>query len=262
MPAKDPQRKAPAPKKSLGQNFLIDANVARKIVAALNLRPGDRVLEIGPGRGALTRWIVEAGPERFVALEKDEVLAGRLAETWPEIEVRAVDALKFDWAGLPPGFKLVGNLPYNVASRLIWDLALAFDRFERAVFMVQHEVGLRLTVAPGNRDYGALGAWTRGFAQARYLFRVPPTVFRPRPRVDSAVVSLRPLGPAERPVDPQAYARLIRLCFQHRRKQIRGVLGSGFSPEMAHWLASRGFDPEVRAERLGPDEFKGLLFFL
>ncbi len=246
-------------KKSLGQNFLQDRNIARKIVDSLSVSPDDRVIEIGPGQGALTEYISEAGPRELVLLEKDYNLAPVLEEKYPEADVIQADALEFDWTKLEKGqgWKVVGNLPYNVASKLMWDI-VSLSGAEICVFMVQHEVALRLTAQSGNRQYGALGAWVQSFCETRYLFKVPPTVFRPQPKIDSGVVKFISLSEDEKPDNPQGLAKLIKYCFQKRRKQLGNILKSFVSDDMVRWLESEGLSLSARPEALSPLQFQGL----
>jgi 16S rRNA (adenine1518-N6/adenine1519-N6)-dimethyltransferase len=260
FPADVPGAEAPyaRAKKSLGQNFLTDPNVARRIVGLLEIKAGDRVLEIGPGRGALTRPLDEAlraaGGGELRAVEKDTDLAARLRESLPGCALTEGDALKYPWEDLD-GDKVAGNLPYNIASRLIWDLAERGGGMERGVFMVQHEVALRLTADPGGKEYGALGAWVRNFCFARYAFKVPPTAFTPRPRVDSALVVLTPRPAGERPEDPAGLARILKHCFQFRRKQMGTILRSFEARAVADWFAATGISPQVRPEVVAPEAF-------
>mgnify|MGYP003815414403 CR=1 FL=1 len=249
-----------APKRSLGQNFLTDANIARKIVAALDIRPGDAVLEIGPGRGALTRHILERRPGRFRVLEKDDELADRLAaEHGQRIEIVRGDALRHPWEELKAdeAWKIVGNLPYNIASPLIWDL-VSRGNFARAVFMVQLEAGQRLAAKPGGRDYGGLSVWVQNHARVELLFKVPPQVFYPPPKVTSAVLQffLHERRPA-----PEAAAALgatLKLCFQMRRKQLGSILKSKGIPEYSELISRLGLDPTARPETLAPEQFLAL----
>ena len=245
-------------KRSLGQNFLVDENVCRKIVAALEIGSGDRVLEIGPGRGALTRWIEGSGPAAYTVLEKDERLAPLIAERWPDIDVRRTDALTFPWETLEDGWKIAGNLPYNIGSKLIWDIVSRGRGWERCVFMVQHEVALRLTAAPSTKDYGALTVWVRNYADTRYLFKVPPHVFRPQPKVDSAVVLFLPRPENTRPQCPRALSGLLRLCFQKRRKQLHNILKSLWSDSIDQWLEEQGLRRSDRPENVAPEQFSAL----
>ncbi len=248
------------PKRSLGQNFLVDRNMSAKIVAALNIVPGDTVLEIGPGRGALTGLLLEARPGAYLALEKDRDLAVRLRREHPEAAVAMADALRLDWGRLDrlPGIKLIGNLPYNIASPLLWDICASAARFGRGVFMVQHEVARRLIAAPGGREYGALTAWIANFARVEYCFKVPPTVFRPQPNVDSAVVAATPLPASERADDPAALASLLKLLFSVRRKQLRGILKNYWDSDLAAYFAANGLSEQARPENLTPKQLSEL----
>lgn len=240
-------------KRSLGQNFLVDANVCRKIVAALEIDSTSSVLEIGPGKGAITGHILNAAPSEYLALEKDTDLAAALADMHPNADVRAMDALEFPWETLNnPALRFAGNLPYNVASRLIWDIVCRTSRYQRAVFMIQYEVAQRLVAAPGTKAYGALGIWVQSFTRPKLLFKVPPTVFRPQPKVDSAVVALFPRAAEERPADPEALARLLRLCFQKRRKQLGNILKSYINNEVVTWFEKHNITLTLRPEALSP----------
>jgi len=247
------------PKRSLGQNFLVDGNIARKIVACLKLTAGDRVLEIGPGRGILTEQLLLDGAESFV-LEKDLGLAMGLKSTWPELKLVAGDALRFDWPRLSRlgPIAIVGNLPYNIASPLIWDLAKSQAGSTRMVFTVQKEVAERLAADPGSKRYGGLSVWVQSYARVRLEFTVGPQVFRPRPKVQSAVVSLRRKDQASCPEQPEALRQLIRHCFQNRRKQLGTILKGSWSPAIHDWLTSQGLGPSSRPEELSADQFNSL----
>lgn len=247
----------PFAKRSLGQNFLQDENTARKIVAALSAGPGDTVLEIGPGRGALTRWLNELNPARLILLELDNDLADQLETRYPNAELHLGDALRFPWESLEgiDRLKLVGNLPYNVASPLMWEIAARLEDFSRAVFMVQYEVGLRLSATAGSRLYGALSVWMQSYMQVRLLFKVPPTVFKPRPKVDSAVLSFIPLEedllcPAEK------LSELVHVCFQKRRKQLRRIFKDHYPRFSEEEFEAAGVDPQSRPEMLTPKQFQ------
>ncbi|MBG0789546.1 MAG: ribosomal RNA small subunit methyltransferase A [Desulfovibrionaceae bacterium] len=247
-------------KKSLGQNFLKDPNICRKIADSLAPGADDLVIEIGPGQGALTEHLVEAVTGRLMVIEKDDSLADALAARWPSIEVMQADATRFPWESLNDNgpCRIIGNLPYNVGSKLIWDIVSRVTTLERAVFMVQHEVALRLTAEPSTKAYGGLTAWVRNFCRTTYLFKVPPTVFRPQPKVDSAVVRFDPLPPGERPEDPEALARLIKLLFQQRRKQISTILKKHWSDHVQSWFDEKGIKTGLRPENLTPEQFRSL----
>ncbi|CCO24285.1 16S rRNA (adenine(1518)-N(6)/adenine(1519)-N(6))-dimethyltransferase RsmA [Maridesulfovibrio hydrothermalis] len=245
-------------KKSLGQNFLQDANIARKIVDSLRITENDCIIEIGPGQGALTRHIIEASPERVMLIEKDRDLAPALEAEFPEVEVIQEDALKFNWEDLDPAknWKIIGNLPYNVASKIMWDVAAQSNA--TCVFMVQHEVGLRITADPGSKKYGGISVWIQSFCRTEYIFKVPPTVFKPMPKVDSAVIKFFPRPAEEKPIDIKGLAKLIKYCFQYRRKQLGKILKSFMSDCVVEWAEKEGRTLKDRPEALSPLQFQSL----
>lgn len=252
---------APRAKKSLGQNFLRDSNIAARIVAALRIGPEDRVIEIGPGPGALTRHIHAAGPAQLFVLEKDYHWAAEHGRTRPAappaVTPVLTDALCFSWERLTAvrPWKIIGNLPYNVASPLMWDILSTAPGLVRAVFMIQKEVGERIMAAPGSGAYGALSVWLQSFVTPRMECAVPPQVFVPRPRVDSAVLSFVPLGAARGRFDPVRLARVLKVCFQQRRKQLQRILRGHVNGDAPALLAGLGLDPAVRPENLTPADF-------
>lgn len=246
------------PKRSLGQNFLVDTNICHRIVACAELTAGQAVLEIGPGRGALTRILVNhQGP--VLALEKDACLAAWLKVTFPGLGLLQADGLEFAWEGTDnlPDLTVLGNLPYNVASPMIWEMVSRCRAFRSMVFMVQKEVAERLVARAGSRTYGALSAWVGNFAQATLLFTVPPQVFRPQPKVHSAIVRFTPhLTPAWE--DARALSWTLKLLFQKRRKQLGSILKSRWSADLTAWCARYGLDRRVRPEELAPDVLRSL----
>lgn len=248
-------------KKSLGQHFLVNADVCRRIVDLLDAREGGNILEIGPGPGALSRLLLSLPFARLDFIEKDSRFASQLnPERKENVRVFNMDALGFPWRDLEGRWKIIGNLPYNVASPLIWDIVSQTPGLERAVFMVQLEVAERIAAAPGSRDYGALTAWTQNFARASKEFKVSPGSFRPPPKVDSGVILLEPL--AERPKSPRKLARLLKICFQNRRKQLGGIFRMNSMPYMTDALHSLGLEPSMRPENLSPKDFDALSGFL
>jgi len=258
-PGDAPGRAAPEafgdrPKKSLGQNFLTDPNVARRIVASLRIEPGDTVLEIGPGRGALTGFLMESGAGRVLALEKDRALAPELARRWPGLGVVNADALRFQWERLDrlDRVRVVGNLPYNVASPIMWDLAARCAGFRRAVFMVQLEVADRIVAVPRTKDYGALSVWLQSFVVTEKLFKVSPTVFTPRPKVESAVVAFTPRAASGRPDNPARLSGFLKRLFSMRRKQLGRILGAGLNEAGRALLQDQGLSSSSRPEELSP----------
>ncbi|EPR42235.1 Ribosomal RNA small subunit methyltransferase A [Desulfovibrio sp. X2] len=247
-------------KRSLGQNFLVDTNMARRIVASAGPFDGadaPAVLEIGPGHGALTGLLLEAGAERVMVLEKDRELARALKARLPRVGVIMGDGLTFGWEGLSglPGLRLIGNLPYNVASPMLWEIVSRARGWSRAVFMVQYEVGRRIVARPGCGEYGALSVWLQAFSTPRLLFKVPPHVFRPQPKIDSAVLEFVPRPPEEWPASPKSLANILSLCFQKRRKQLKSILKKYFDDALASDFEARGISPQARPEELATHQF-------
>jgi len=252
------------PKRALGQNFLSDPNVARRIVDSLGIEAGDTVIEIGPGRGALTGYLMESGAGRVLAVEKDSALAPELARRWPGLTVVNADALRFSWERLDrlANVRIVGNLPYNVASPIMWDIASRSAGFARAVFMVQLEVADRIVAEPRTKDYGGLSVWLQSFVTARKLFKVGPGVFTPKPKVDSAVVSFTPKPISDRPARPERFSRLIKRLFGMRRKQLGRILGPDLSDGAREYLESVDLGPASRPEELRPEIMYNLLNYM
>src|SRR5881396_2158646 len=217
-----------SPAKTLGQNFLHDQNLARWIVYQAQITSDDYVVEIGPGLGALTRFILEKGAH-VLAIEKDARLAGFLRTHFPNqrLEILDSDALKFDPRSLfaHRTVKLLGNLPYNVSSVLLLRFLEQPSPISLLLFMLQKEVAERLSASPSTHDYGALTLRVQLHHHAKYLRTVPATVFFPRPEVDSAVVRILPRDPLELPQhDDQLLLKLIRAGFSQRRKQLRKLI--------------------------------------
>jgi len=209
----------------LGQHFLIKGSILERIAAAACPQREPLVVEIGPGRGALTEKLLPRA-DRLIAVELDSYLADHLRSRFPSLELLHADVLATDltqW-GRPV---IAGNLPYYITSPII-EKVLRLD-FTRAVFLVQKEVADRLTALPGSRDFGFLTVQTAVFSQARKLFEVKPSAFHPPPKVDSAVVLLEPRPPAVS--DPEAFLRFASLCFRHKRKTIRNNLAETYGKE-------------------------------
>ncbi len=242
------------PSRALGQNFVTDPNTVRRIARLAEVGPGDRVLEIGPGLGSLTLALAETGAA-VTALEIDQHLLPALGAVLGSARVRVVhgDALKTDWAellGPEPGWVMVANLPYNIATPLVADLLDGVPAIDRMVVMVQREVGERLAASPGHPDYGAVSVKVAYWAEASVVGRVPATVFVPRPKVESALVSIRrrpvPAVPPDQ-VPTELLFRLVRAGFSKRRKMLRRSL-AGLVPAGAFETAE--VKPDSRAENL------------
>ncbi len=254
-------------KRSLGQNFLIDPNTQRRVVGSVDLTDVARIVEIGPGRGALTEGLLDLGLP-IIAIEKDRALAAkwlRRSETQPLLTAVHEDALKvpIQRFGPPAETAVVGNIPYNVTTPLIFHL-IERPRPREVVLMVQKEVADRLAAVAGTAAYGALTVGVQTVADVELLFAVPRTVFRPRPRVDSVVVRIRPHAPPRLSPDLEMHTRtLVRACFGWRRKQLGATLRKhpdlrvdpGKVPAV---LGPIGVDPTVRAETLTPTQFVAL----
>lgn len=243
----------------MGQNFLIDKNICRKIAAVLDIAPTDHVLEIGPGRGALTGPLSDKTALVY-ALEKDPDLCCFLKARMPELNIVCADALDYDWARPERlgQLRITGNLPYNIASRLLWDMAAQILKFEKAVFMVQREVAQRIVAKPGSKTYGALSVWIQSFWIPELLFVVSPQVFRPRPKVESAVLGFKLIDRRKKNFFNATLARTIQIMFQKRRKQIGTILKSYWNNEIIIFLENQGIDPRSRPEDLSPADFQGL----
>ena len=243
----------PKAKKSLGQHFLRHESICNRIASLLLPKDTDNVIEIGPGPGALTRAIEAQPHARLVLLEKDSHWAAVLT-----------DALRFDWSRITPDnpWKIIGNLPYNVASPMMWDLFSRATGLVRAAFMVQKEVGQRLAAGPGNGHYGALSVWVQSFARPRMEFIVGPGAFSPPPKVDSAVLSFEPLPPDQRPERPDLLALVIKVCFQQRRKQLGSIARRcPLAPWLSAAIEQAGITPTLRPEQLTVADFQHISRF-
>jgi 16S rRNA (adenine1518-N6/adenine1519-N6)-dimethyltransferase len=239
------------PKRSLGQNFLHDQNVAAWIVDQLELSPGEPWVELGPGLGALTEHAVKASPNGMV-IEKDGHLAEFLRTRFPALEVVHGDAAEFDvrelfWKG---PVKVLGNLPYYISSQILFGFTAEPSPVGRLVFTLQKELGERLSAESRTKAYGALTLLVGRRWNVKLARRLPPSVFMPAPKVDSAVVVLSPRDPAELPpCDGAAFNRLVKRGFAQRRKLLRKNLGDEVS-DWAGLCASLGVLETVRAEEL------------
>lgn len=259
-------------RKSLGQNFLVDANIVNKIVESAGITGNDTVVEIGPGLGVLTREAA-AIARRVVAVEIDRQLIPILQETLADLEnVQVVrgDALETDLNRLVYGencfhpgsspFIIMANLPYYITTPLILHILNGGYNFKLMVMMIQHEVARRLGAAPGTKDYGSLTVAVNYHAGVEFLFQVSRTVFIPRPEVDSAVVRLtRREKPAVDVPDQELFFKVVRGSFGQRRKTIQNALGSAFNSvdraALSDILNAAGVEPGRRGETLSLEEF-------
>ena len=250
----------PPARKRFGQHFLHDRNIVERIIRAIDPGPGDRLLEIGPGYGALTYPLLEHC-KRLTAIEIDRdlipVLEGK-ARDLGELELINADVLEFDLDSLPGegAYRLVGNLPYNISTPLLFHLLESVGRIIDMHFMLQREVALRIVAGSGDTNYGRLSVMLQQRCDCEYLFDVAPTCFRPPPRVDSAVVRLRPLpAPRHDHGDAAVFSRIVQTAFGQRRKTIANSLKSLVDRDL---LERCGIDPGLRAENLDVGDYARL----
>lgn len=252
------------PRKRFGQNFLESESVIRRIVGAIAPERTDRIVEIGPGLGALTRPLLER-VDRLDVIELDRDLAGTLTERLGRpagLTIHEADALRFDFAELAADapLRIVGNLPYNISTPLMFHLLEQADRSHNGIrdmhFMLQKEVVDRICAEPGTKAWGRLGVMTQVRAEATRLFNVPPGAFRPPPKVDSAIVRLVPrrLDADQRAALP-GLETVVRAAFAQRRKTLRNTLKGRID---AAGFEAAGIDPARRAETLTIGEFRRL----
>jgi len=244
-------------KKSLGQHFLVDGNIIRKIVGSLTPQLGDTVIEIGPGTGALTASLHKLHPD-MLAVEVDPRSIELLKKDIPGLNILHQDVLDVDWSTVDglrstvdARISAIGNLPYYITSPILFHVLDHREYFREAVFMMQKEVAERLVAKPRTKDYGILSVQTQLLCRVELLFLVPPTVFVPPPKVDSAVVKLHFDGPPP-DVELGYMKKVVRMAFNQRRKKlsnaIKELLTDENRPRVAHWL-------DKRAEELTPSEF-------
>ncbi|ODT04766.1 MAG: ribosomal RNA small subunit methyltransferase A [Gemmatimonadetes bacterium SCN 70-22] len=255
----------PPPRKRLGQHFLTDRRTLERIADAVDPQPGETIIEIGPGRGALTDLLVDRA-ERLVAIEVDTLLVPVLRARYaasPHVRIVEGDVLDLSLPALAEGaWALVGNVPYYITTPIIFQ-ALRSPRPSRMVFLVQREVAERVAAPPGSDAYGALSANVQALARAELVARVPAGAFHPRPKVDSAILRLTPRpDPVVTPEEEAPFSRLVQGAFGQRRKQMRRVVRAlydlgGEGAEAL--LGACGIEATARPETLGPEAFARLL---
>lgn len=244
----------------LGQHFLADTRYQQRITEALHLTASDTVLEIGAGRGAMTRWLAEQAG-RVIAVELDPLLVTDLRRTFsdhPHVEILEGDILRVP---LPPGrMRCFGNLPYYITAPILLKLFEHAAQFDEIVVMVQREVGERIVAQPGSRDYAFLSVTAQFYTRPKLLFTIPPGAFKPAPKVESALVRMvvEPRGA----VDP-AFFRMVKAAFAQKRKTLFNNLKPVYGEERArHALERTGIDGRSRAEQLPLDRFQELFLAL
>jgi 16S rRNA (adenine1518-N6/adenine1519-N6)-dimethyltransferase len=251
-------------KRALGQNFLVDPNIQRKIVEALDPSPDDEVLEIGPGQGALTRHLVGA-VRRLVLVELDDALVARLREEFgarADVEIIHADFLEVrleQFGADPARLKVIGNIPYNITTPILFSLLERRPRPREILLMVQREVADRILAPPGNKTFGALAVGVQTVADAERVLNVGRKAFHPAPDVESAVIRIRPHAPPRLTEEEERDVRnLTRAAFGQRRKQFQRILRDAYhlSPDDIATLEHRtGLDLEARPETFPPEQF-------
>ena len=237
-------------RKRFGQHFLHDSGVLKRIVEAVDPARGDAVVEIGPGEGALTRPLLEC-LDHLTVIEIDRDLAAGLAAEFPagKVSVVVADALDHDFSVYPPGFRVLGNLPYNISTPILFHLARCADRVRDMHFMLQKEVVDRMVAKHSTPDYGRLSVMLQVRFAIKKLFNVAPGAFRPPPKVESAVVRLVPLN-EKLQCDALLFEKIVREAFSARRKTLRNAL-----PLEPQDYVDLGIDPQLRPENLSPADY-------
>lgn len=247
-------------RKRFGQNFLSDPGIIQRIVTSIAPQDSDNIVEIGPGKGAITELLLEACPRlNVVELDRDliPILLAQFAK-YNDFKIHQADALKFDFATLAQSapLRIVGNLPYNISTPLIFHLLSYHGKVRDMHFMLQKEVVERMAAAPGQKAYGRLGIMVQYYCAVENLFLVPPECFQPKPKVDSAIVRLTPFDELPHPAkDVKLLERVVNVAFQQRRKTLRNGLKQLASAEQLDALST---DIRLRAENLSVAEFVAL----
>jgi 16S rRNA (adenine1518-N6/adenine1519-N6)-dimethyltransferase len=247
-------------RKRFGQNFLVDQSIINRIVESIDPRAGQHIVEIGPGQAALTRKLIAAlgangKPGSIDAIEIDRDLVARLVHEFDagKLRVHQADAMEFDFATLPAPLRVVGNLPYNISTPILFRLCEYEDRISDMTFMLQKEVVDRMAAGAGEDARGRLSVMLQYRFKIEKCFDVPPTAFKPVPAVDSSIVRLTPLADKRlKPKDEKAFALMVTHAFAKRRKMLRNSLSAWVTPD--GW-GTIGVDPKARAEDLTTAEF-------
>ena len=243
-------------KKSLGQHFLKDENVCRKIVAAIGQYPHHKLLEVGPGGGALTKYLIELPAVDFKAVEIDSEKVEYLLDTYPGLKGKLI---RQDFLDMGPPFEgkfsVTGNFPYNISSQILFKIIEWKNEIEQMVGMFQKEVAQRISAKEGNKTYGVTSVLVQAFFKVDYLFEVSEKSFNPPPKVKSAVIRLLPLQDATGMKDERSFFMLVKAAFNQRRKTLRNAVKDLFDPVI---LKEETFSK--RAEQLSVKEFGELSF--
>jgi 16S rRNA (adenine1518-N6/adenine1519-N6)-dimethyltransferase len=251
------------PLKRFGQNYLLDQNILNKIVREIDPKPEDQIVEIGPGQGALTAKLFEKVTS-LTAVEIDKRVADDLSEKFPGLGLIVDDFLNLNLSQLvglnrDKRLRIVGNIPYNLTSSILFQLIKYNDTVQDSVLMVQHEVAKRMSSSKGTKDYGILSVILKYFAEVKYCFKVSPNVFYPKPKVDSAVIHIQFKGLKISDKEKQSFINIVKASFGNRRKTLKNSLSNSIFKELN--FADSGIDLSLRAEQLDLDDFLRLAEF-
>ncbi len=250
------------PLKRFGQNYLHDKNIIKKIVGEINPLPDDTILEIGPGRGALTE-LIYGKTEKFIAVEIDSRVITDLGSKFPNLQLIQKDFLKVDISTIIDSNKkklrIIGNIPYNLTSSIIFKTIRNADLIEDAVLMVQNEVAKRMTAKKGSKDYGILTVLLNYFTNTEISFKVSPNAFYPKPKVTSAIVHLRFKELSISKEKMEMFISIVKACFGNRRKTLKNSLSNSIFKELN--FSNSGIDLSLRAEQLDVKDFLVLTEF-
>jgi len=246
------------PIKRFGQNFLQDNNIVRKIAEVINPGAKDKIIEIGPGLGALTKLLAESGAE-VIAIEIDKKLIESLNVNFPQVKIINQDFLKIDLSEFNSNdLRIVGNIPYNITSPIIFKLIENHNIIRDAVFMVQYEVAKRMTAKKGTKDYGILAVLLNYFAKPEFCFKVSPNVFYPKPKVYSAVVKIEFKKNTDESLD-RTFIQIVKAAFGNRRKTLKNSLSNSIFAQLN--FSGCEVDLSLRAEQLDVTDFIKLAEF-
>lgn len=256
-------------RKQLGQHFLLDANIIRRIAGHAGNLAGYTVIEVGPGPGGLTRALVESKAANVVVIERDErclpVLEKIRELSGGRLHIASADAMKYDYLQHPAPRKIVANLPYNIGTELLigWldDIANDPQSYDSLTLMFQKEVAERISATHGNKNYGRLSVFAQWLCEVRYDMELPPGAFLPPPKVSSAVITLTPRATPLFPAKKKTLETLLAHAFGQRRKMLRASL-KGFVPNPEILLANAGIDPTLRPEQLSVADFGKITAYL
>jgi len=241
-------------KKSLGQNFLKDLNVLRKIVSIISPLKSDKIIEIGPGQGALTKYLEKSGGY-VLTIEKDIELGFYIKKNF-NVDVLIMDALDVCWSKINGKFnKIVGNLPYNIATTLIWDIVANLMDVEKMVFTVQKEVAEKIGAKVGEKKYGSLSVWIQTFCDVRLEFQINPRCFYPRPKVISQVIVLTPKKIFLDKKTKTGLLKTLRVCFSSPRKQLKNLLKCYWNEKVEELFRKQKLSKNMRPNMLSCEDY-------